>query len=43
MPVQMMLGQYERHDQRQQSLPVVLDEAQKLLLIFAVIRNDTAS
>ena len=30
MPVQMMLEQRQRHDQRQQSLPVVLDEAQKL-------------
>jgi hypothetical protein len=30
MPVQVMLEQRQRHDQRQQALPVVLDEAQQL-------------
>jgi hypothetical protein len=33
--VQMMLEERQRHDQRQQSLPAVLDETQALLLIFA--------
>ena len=32
---QMMFEQGRRHDQRHQPLPVVLDEAQKLLLVVA--------
>jgi hypothetical protein len=38
MPVQVMLGQHQRHDQRHQSLPVVLHEAQEPLLLSSLDR-----
>jgi hypothetical protein len=43
VPVQVMLEQRQRHDQRQQPLPVVLDEAQEFLFIITaeVVRQES--
>jgi hypothetical protein len=39
MPVQVMLEQRQRHNQRHQPLPVVLDEAQELLFVLSLERS----